>query len=101
VVKLTAKDLKYNKHENFEITGLITKKWLDAGHAFHKHALAVLKDKTGIVTLNLWNEQVEQVNVGNTVWVKRAYTKNTKGVWQIHTWDEKIEVLPEQITKKS
>lgn len=99
VVELTAKELKKKKQENFEITGTITKKWIDGEHGFRKHALTILEDETGTATLNLWNDQVEQVSVGDTIRLKRAYTKNTKGVWQIHTWEERIEILPNLLKK--
>lgn len=35
-----------------------------------------LQDKTGTITLTLWNEKIKEVNVGDTVVVNNGYTNS-------------------------
>ncbi|MBT3406084.1 hypothetical protein HN419_02845 [Candidatus Woesearchaeota archaeon] len=46
---------------------------------------AKAKDASGQITLTLWNEQVDQVNVGSTVQVKNGYVSEWQGELQLST----------------
>ncbi|HSV50115.1 MAG TPA: OB-fold nucleic acid binding domain-containing protein [Candidatus Acidoferrales bacterium] len=45
---------------------------------------AVIADETGSVKLTLWNEQIEQVNVGDNVKVENGYVTSFKGEIQLN-----------------
>ena len=45
---------------------------------------AVIADETGSVKLTLWNEQIEQVNVGDNVKVDNGYVTSFKGEIQLN-----------------
>jgi replication factor A1 len=46
---------------------------------------AKIKDDTGEVVLSLWNEQVEQVNVGDIIKISNGYVSEFKGEMQLST----------------
>ena len=46
---------------------------------------AKIKDETGEVTLTLWNEQAEQVNIGDIVKISNGYVSEFKGEMQLST----------------
>ncbi|MBI4453501.1 hypothetical protein HY636_02555 [Candidatus Woesearchaeota archaeon] len=46
---------------------------------------AVIEDETGAVTLTLWNEQVEMVNVGDTIQIENGYVGEYQGEKQLTT----------------
>ena len=46
---------------------------------------AVIEDETGAVTLTLWNEQVEMVNVGDTIQIENGYVGVYQGEKQLTT----------------
>lgn len=50
----------------------------------HKVATAVIADETGRVKLTLWNEQIDQVNVNDTVKVENGYVTSFKGEIQLN-----------------
>lgn len=50
-----------------------------------KVTTAFLKDQTGKVKLSLWNEQIEQVSVGDTVKVSKGYVNEFQGEIQLTT----------------
>lgn len=50
----------------------------------YKVATAVIEDETGTIKLTLWNEQIEQVNVGNTVKVENGYVTSFRGEIQLN-----------------
>lgn len=74
-----------------EITGTITRKE-HIPDARTKLAKANLEDESGSITLNLWRNQVEQCQEGDTVRVTDAYVKFFRGVPELNTWND-IEVL--------
>jgi replication factor A1 len=45
---------------------------------------AVVADETGSIKLTLWNEQIEQVNVGNKVKIDNGYVTSFKGEIQLN-----------------
>jgi replication factor A1 len=50
----------------------------------YKVATAMVADETGTIKLTLWNEQINQVNVNNTVKVENGYVTSFKGEIQLN-----------------
>ncbi len=48
-------------------------------------ANAMLQDSSGKVKLSLWNEQVDQVNVGDTIKIKNGFVSEWQGEMQLST----------------
>lgn len=46
---------------------------------------AKLKDDSGTIKFSLWNDQVEQVNVGDTVKISNGYVSEYQGEMQLST----------------
>lgn len=47
-------------------------------------AEAIIEDDTGTIKLSLWNEQIDQVNVGDTVRVENGYTRSFREELQLN-----------------
>jgi len=45
---------------------------------------AVVSDGTGTIKLTLWNEQIDQVNVNDTVKIENGYVTSFKGEIQLN-----------------
>jgi replication factor A1 len=45
---------------------------------------AVVADETGSIKLTLWNEQIEQVNVGDNIKIDNGYVTSFKGEIQLN-----------------
>jgi replication factor A1 len=45
---------------------------------------AVIADETGSIKLTLWNEQIDQVNVGDNVKIENGYVTSFKGEAQLN-----------------
>lgn len=55
---------------------------------------ATLKDETGQIKLTLWNEQVDQVNEGDTIKISNGYVSEWQGEMQLSTGKfGKLEVV--------
>ena len=50
-----------------------------------KVASATVKDETGEVKLTLWNEQIDQIKVGNKVHITNGYVNEYQGEIQLTT----------------
>ena len=50
----------------------------------YKVANVVVADETGSIKLTLWNEQIDQVNVNNTVKIENGYVTSFKGEIQLN-----------------
>jgi replication factor A1 len=50
----------------------------------YKVANAVIADETGSIKLTLWNEQIDQVNVNDTVKIENGYVTSFKGEIQLN-----------------
>lgn len=46
---------------------------------------AVIKDETGTIKLSLWNDQVDQVNVGSIVKISNGYVSEFRDEMQLST----------------
>jgi replication factor A1 len=44
----------------------------------------IVADETGSIKLTLWNEQIDQVNVGNKVKIENGYVTSFKGEIQLN-----------------
>jgi len=51
----------------------------------YKVATAIIADDTGTIKLTLWNEQIDRVNVNNTVKVENGYVTSFRGEIQLNT----------------
>jgi replication factor A1 len=47
-------------------------------------ATAVVSDDSGTVKLNLWNEQIDQVKVNNTITIENGYVDSFRGETQLN-----------------
>ncbi len=45
---------------------------------------AIIKDDSGTIKLTLWNEQIDQVNVEDTVKIENGYTRSFRGEIQLN-----------------
>jgi replication factor A1 len=45
---------------------------------------AVIADESGSIKLTLWNEQIEQVNVGDNLKIENGYVTSFKGETQLN-----------------
>jgi replication factor A1 len=50
-----------------------------------KVADATIEDETGTITLTLWNEQIEQVNIGDRVKIENGYIKSFRDILQLNS----------------
>jgi len=50
----------------------------------HKVATAIIADETGTIKLTLWNEQINKVNVNDTVKVENGYVTSFRGEIQLN-----------------
>ncbi len=50
----------------------------------YKVATAIIADETGTIKLTLWNEQINQVNINDTVKVENGYVTSFKGETQLN-----------------
>ena len=50
----------------------------------YRVADAMIKDDTGTVKLTLWNEQIDQVNVDDTVKIENGYIRSFRGEIQLN-----------------
>jgi len=75
--------------KNIQISGKIEGK-KSVPNAFRKHCVAYLCDETGKILLNLWRNQVDQVDEGDIIYLLGAFTKKEKRGLTLNTWEEKI-----------
>jgi len=51
--------------------------------AYHV-ADAMIEDDTGTIKLTLWNEQIDQVNINDTVKIENGYIRSFRGEIQLN-----------------
>jgi len=82
------KDLQA-KQGSVEVVGEVTEKGeIREFNKFGKSGRvcnAKLKDASGEIKISLWNEQIEQVNVGNMVHITNGYVNEWQGELQLTT----------------
>jgi ssDNA-binding replication factor A large subunit len=79
------KDLRLHM-ENVEVVARVVNKSEVTKIRMKKYAYATIEDETGKIKLNLWRDQVEQVDVGDLVKVTNAFVHLRKGEKQLSTW---------------
>jgi len=59
-----------------------------------KVAKVIIEDESGIILLNLWNEDIEKVHIGDYLSIKKAYVIKYRGQLQLNVSRRgKIEIL--------
>lgn len=53
------------------------------GFNVHRVANAIVSDGTGSIKLVLWNDQIREVSVGDTVKIENGYVKTFRGELQL------------------
>jgi ssDNA-binding replication factor A large subunit len=53
-----------------------------------KYAYAIVEDVTGRIKLNLWRNQVDQVEEGDLIIIPSAFVHVRMGEMQISTWSD-------------
>jgi len=94
---MAIKDLQV-RQGNVELSAEVTEK--GEAREFEKFGrsgkvcTAVIKDASGEIKLSLWNEQVDNVNVGDTVKISNGYVNEFQGEKQLTTGKfGKLEVV--------
>jgi len=54
------------------------------GSQTYRVATATIGDDTGTIKLALWNEQIDQVNVDDTISIENGYVKSFRGEIQLN-----------------
>jgi len=54
------------------------------GNETYRVADAIIQDETGTVKLTLWNDQINQVNIDDTVKIENGYIKSFRGEIQLN-----------------
>jgi ssDNA-binding replication factor A large subunit len=73
----------------------------DLRSAYTPHALAVIRDRTGSIPLNLWRGQISQVRIGDAVLVKEGFVRAWRGTLELSTWEEELTVSRQRKPKSS
>ncbi|HIH10763.1 TPA: DNA-binding protein [Candidatus Woesearchaeota archaeon] len=91
------KDIQANKG-NVDVVGDVVSK--DSPRSFDKFGKsgrvcnAKVKDPTGMVTLTLWNDDVDKVNIGDKIHIENGWCSEYKGEKQLSTGKfGKIEIV--------
>ena len=58
-----------------------------------RHAIATISDGSGKIRLSLWNDQVDQVDVGDFVFVPQAFMKKDSRRISLQTWAPTIRKI--------
>lgn len=53
--------------------------------------MALVTDGSAMIPLNLWRDQVTQVNVGDKIVLRHAFARKRRGVLELSTWEPKID----------
>jgi hypothetical protein len=61
-----------------------------------RHAITTISDGSGKTRLSLWNNQVDQVNVGDFVFVSKAFIKKDMGRVSLQTWTPIIQRISKE-----
>ncbi|UCD26783.1 MAG: DNA-binding protein [Candidatus Bathyarchaeota archaeon] len=51
----------------------------------YRVADAIIQDDTGTIKLTLWNEQIDQVNIGDTIRIENGYITSFRGEIQLNS----------------
>jgi ssDNA-binding replication factor A large subunit len=77
---------------NFILVAKVVEKSKEAAWGAKEYASAIIEDETGRITLNLHENQVDQVEVGQNVRISGAFTEINGKFLEISSW-KKIELV--------
>jgi ssDNA-binding replication factor A large subunit len=81
------RDLKPHM-ENVTVVARVLNKTKEIEIRGKKYASATIEDSTGKIMLNLWRDQVSQVEEGDLVRVQEGFVHVRMGVKQLSTWSD-------------
>lgn len=74
--------------ENVEVVVRVMSKSNVVQFKMKKHATAMVEDSTGQIRLNLWRDQVDQVEDGDLIIIPNAFVHLRLGEKQLSTWSD-------------
>jgi ssDNA-binding replication factor A large subunit len=86
-MKVKIGDLKPHM-ENIDVVGRVVAKSNITEINAKKYASATVEDATGQIKLNLWRDQVDEVEVEELILVQKAFVHVRMGEKQLSTWSE-------------
>lgn len=85
-LKIKIADLTPNIVGNFVLVAKVVEKSIEAAWGAKEYASAIIEDETGRITLNLHENQVDQVEVGQIIKVSGAFTEVNGKFLEISSW---------------
>jgi len=85
--------------ENITVVARVVSKSQIIEVRLKKYAYAVVEDDTGKIKLNLWRDQVSQVEEGDMIRIPSAFVHVRFGEKQLSTWSSIEKVNSEDIRK--
>lgn len=83
--------------KNIEVKGKIVEKSDTmegySRYGFHRLSYAKMSDDTGSIKLILWNNQIHEVSVGDTIQIKNGHVSKFKGVSQLNVGKRTGKIL--------
>jgi ssDNA-binding replication factor A large subunit len=76
--------------KNIDVKGTITEKsetrevYSRYGYNVHRVSYAVLSDGANTIKLILWNDQIDQVSIGDTIQIENGYVSQFRGITQLN-----------------
>jgi ssDNA-binding replication factor A large subunit len=86
-MKVKIRDIRPHM-ENVDVVARVTRKSVPIEIRMKKYAYAIIEDSTGQIKLNLWRGQVDQVEVGDLIFVSNAFVHVRMGEMQLSTWSD-------------
>jgi ssDNA-binding replication factor A large subunit len=74
--------------ENVQVVARVISKSPPIEVRMKKYAYAIVEDGTGRIKLNLWRDQVDQVEQGDLIVVANAFVHIRMGEMQLSTWSD-------------
>ena len=74
--------------ENITVVGRVLSKTQEIEIRGKKYASATIDDETGKIMLNLWRDQVSQVEEGDLIKIQNAFVHIRMGLKQVSTWSD-------------
>jgi len=78
-------DLKAHM-ENITVVALVVSKSSPTEIKMKRYASAIVEDETGRIKLNLWRDQVDQIEEGDLIMIPNAFVHVRMGEKQLSTW---------------
>jgi len=84
-MRVRIKDLKPHMENVVVVARVVSKSQVTEIRA-KKFATAMIEDKTGQIRLNLWRDQVDQVEEGDLILIPNSFVHKRMGELQLSTW---------------